>query len=366
MNWHPDIPSAITDAAGATWQVRRSWPDKAAGEYILEVHAAAGNDVQGVRAGHLRHGVFEEVPLADPRLPSLAEEASKGNVIVHRAHQRAVVQAGGQYIKVLRKRRATHVAERHTGATALAGGFFDTPQLLRASPDVVAFSSLAGRSFYELGQDRITLSDADFAVIWHGWARAWAAAVLASRSAAFRGVLDSLPLHPPEVQAVELRRWAGLWLAHSEGIADAGAARSGLQAQLAEALGRLLSSRPDPPGWAHGDLHDKQLLGTAGTGTPGLLDFDESCQAEAAMDLANLDVHLELRRRQHLLTAPRYRMAHGQILATAEALQVSPERFAAHVAGTRLRLACMYTFRPPWGTGAVRSLGSGAPALQNT
>lgn len=362
MSWHPDIPSQIIAPAGTAWRVRRSWPDKDAGEYTLEVHAAEGRQLQGVRAGHLRQGVFEEVPLNDPKLPALPEEASSGNVIVHRAHRRAVVHAGEQYIKVLRRGRAVPVAERHTVASALAGEFFDTPQLLRAGTDVVAFSSLVGRSFYELGQDQRTLSDADFAAIWHGWARAWTGAVAASRSSAFRNVLDGLPLHPPETQADQVRRWAGLWLTHSEGITDAAAARAELRAQLDDALGSLLSSQPDPPVWAHGDLHDKQLLGTAGTSTPGLLDFDETCQAEPAMDLANLDVHLELRRLQRLLSAQRYRIAHGEILATAHRLQVSPERFAAHAACTRIRLVCMYTFRPPWGAGAARYLSSRATA----
>lgn len=362
MNWHPDIPSFVTDAAGTARQVRRAWPGQVAGEYVLEV-LAAEQGVSGVRAGHLRQGVFAEVPLDDPKLPSLAAEASRGVVVVHRAHRRAVVHTGGQYVKVLKRGRAAAVAERHMAATALAGGFFDTPQLLRGSDDVVAFSSLPGRSFYDLGQDHSALSDADFAALWRDWAQAWAAAVEASRSTAVRGVLDSLPLHPPETQAVELRRWAGLWLAHSEGRADA-AARAEVQARLDVALGGLLSSRPDPLVWAHGDLHDKQLLGTAGTGTPGLLDFDESCQAEPALDLANLAVHLELRCLQRLLTAPRYRIAHAQVLATAEKLQVSPERFAAHAASTRLRLACMYTFRPPWGAGAARYLSSRATSLQ--
>lgn len=363
MNWHPDIPSQITDSAGSVWRVRRSWPDKASGEYTLEVRAAAGHKEPGVRAGHLRQGVFEEVPLNDPKLPSLAEERPKGTVLVHRAHHRAVIDAGGQYVKVLRRGRAAQVAEHHTDATAVAGGFFETPHLLRASNDMVAFSSLSGRSFYELGQDR-TISDADFAAIWHGWAQAWTAVVLASRGLGSRSLLECFPLRPPEAQAVEVRRWASLWLTHSEGIADAAASRAELQAQLDAALRGLLSSRPDPLGWSHGDLHDKQLLGTPGTGTPGLLDFDETCQAEPAMDLANLDVHLELRRLQHVLTGPRYRIAHREILATAQELHISPERFAAQAACTRLRVACMYSFRPPWGEGAVRYLGSRSTALQ--
>ncbi|WP_396134697.1 phosphotransferase [Cellulomonas sp. ATA003] len=44
----------------------------------------------------------------------------------------------------------------------------------------------------------------------------------------------------------------------------------------------------------HRDLHDKQLL-VDGSGGIGLLDFDLAAAGEAALDLANLLVHLELR-----------------------------------------------------------------------
>jgi hypothetical protein len=90
-----------------------------------------------------------------------------------------------------------------------------------------------------------------------------------------------------------------------------------------------------------------------------LLDFDESCRAEAAVDLANLDVHLELRWRQNLLTTRRYAIAHAAVMSAAERLHVSPHRFSAYAASTRLRLACLYSFRPPWGADAASYLASG-------
>ncbi|MCU1531182.1 MAG: hypothetical protein JWO49_753 [Arthrobacter sp.] len=356
MSWYPDIPLHVTDAAGAVWQVRRAWPEAAPGNYILEVCTPSA---PGVRAGHLRQGVFDTVPRHDPKLPSLAVEAPKGEVVVH-AHNRAVVRTSDQYIKVLRKDWAARVAERHTNATApLAEGFFDTPRILRTGPSVVVFSSLSGRSYYELGQDHTAVTDAYFAAKWLEWSQAWVAALAASRSAAYYGVLDRLPPHPPEVEAETLRYWTNQWLNHSEDIPEAAGARAGLRAQSEAAISKLLSSRPDPAGWAHGDLHDKQVLGTDGNSVPGLLDFDESSRAEPALDLANLDVHLELRRLQNRLTRRRYLIAHRQILATAEKLCVSPERFAAYAASTRLRLVCVYSFRPLWGSEAARYLSQG-------
>ncbi|MEC5179608.1 phosphotransferase [Arthrobacter sp. CG_A4] len=357
MIWHPDVPLNVTDAAGTTWQVRRAWPEPVAGEYVLEVCVPS---VAGARAGHLRQGVFELVPEDDPRLPSLRAEAAKGEVVAHRAHKRAVVRAGEHYIKVFRPGRAPNAAERHTGAAALAGSLFETPRVLAAGSDVVVFSRIPGRSYFDLGQDHTTLTDAGFDARWREFPHAWAAAVTASRRAGRRSALDRLPPHPPEAEAEILRRWAHHLLTHSAGIPAADSIRAAVHARLDITSGMLLSSRPDPPGWAHGDLHDKQMLGTGETRVPGLLDFDESCQAEAALDLANLDVHLELRLLQRRLTLRRYGIAHRQVLTAADMLQVSPVRFAAYAASTRLRLACLYSFRPPWGSKAARWL-SGSP-----
>lgn len=358
MNWHPDLPVHVADAAGTAWLVRRAWPDALAGDYILEVSplgiglpAAAG-----VRAAHLRQGIFDPVE-QDPKLPSLLREAAKGEVVVHRAHQRAVVCAGNRYIKVFRRGRALKAAERHNLATLpLAGGYFDTPRILDLEPDVLALSRLPGRSYYELGQDQITVTDASFAAKWAEWSQAWTTTVTVAGSAAFGSVLDCLPPHPAEAEIVNLRRWLDSVLTHSEGIPEAAAARAAMKRQAEAIISGLLDAPPDPLGWAHGDLHDKQILGDGSISPPGLLDFDESCRAEAALDLANLDVHLELRRFQKLLTARRYAIAHREILAAAAELRVSPERFAAYSASTRLRLACLYSFRPSWGAQACRYL----------
>ena len=157
---------------------------------------------------------------------------------------------------------------------------------------------------------------------------------------------------------VKLRRWVDHWLRHSEGIREAAPGRAALLAQAQAVTAGLLPVRTIPLGWAHGDLHDKQMLGTDNAGAPGLLDFDESCRAEAALDLANLDVHLELRWRQNLLTRAAVRHRPRGVMSAAERLHVSPHRFAAYAASTRLRLACLYSFRPPWGSWAARYLTS--------
>ena len=102
----------------------------------------------------------------------------------------------------------------------------------------------------------------------------------------------------------------------------------------------LLETAPDPPVWAHGDLYDKQIIVADGDTPPGLLDFDSTARAEAARDLASLDVRLELHLRNDRITPARYLTAHTQVLAAAEELHVSPARFHAYSDAIWLRLAC--------------------------
>jgi hypothetical protein len=55
-----------------------------------------------------------------------------------------------------------------------------------------------------------------------------------------------------------------------------------------------------------------------------LLDFDRAAQAEAALELAKLDVRLELHLRQNLMAPERHLMAYTKVLTTAEKLYVNP------------------------------------------
>ena len=346
MNWRPPVPRRVTDAAGGVWSVQRAWPETAPGRYVVEVRKPGRS---GVLAGHFGEGRFDPVTVNDRRLPALAAESAKGEVVVHRAHRRAVLRTPATYIKVLPPGWAPTVAASHTNATApLAAAGFNTPRLISAGRDVLVFSAVPGRSFYELGQDQTGITDAFYAAKWAEWQRAWTETVASASSPAFRPDLERLPLHDAEEEAVSLRRWVDHWLRHSEGIAEAATARAALLMRTDVVTAGLLALPRDRLGWAHGDLHEKQMLGTDHPGAPGLLDFDESCMAEAALDLANLDVHLEERWRRHLLTTRRYAIAHASVMSAAERLEVSPGRLAAYCASARLRLACLYSFRPPF------------------
>ncbi len=96
---------------------------------------------------------------------------------------------------------------------------------------------------------------------------------------------------------------------------------------------------------AHRDLHDKQLL--AGDGASiGLLDFDTLTLAEPALDLANLRVHLLLRRDQGRWSPARTGVALAAVDRVLDGSGVDPERTRAYAAATALRLACVHAYRP--------------------
>ena len=351
MSWHPPLPKTAVDDSGQTWQVRRAWPDRTPGDYKLEVLAAGR---PGVRAAHLRSGHLELVPRDDPGLPALLAEARHGEIVAHRPHARAVVRATGCYIKVFRPGEATVPAERLTQTELLLGaGPFRAPKVLRSSADVIVFSALPGRTLGELAQDHVAVSDASFALLWEDWSQAWSTQVNACYGAAGHDVLAALPLRSPEVEAADARRWVDRWLRHYGNVQEASVQRDALCAAADNVTRGLLGSAPDSLVWAHGDLHDKQIialdggLGTPGDGLPGdglpgfgLLDFDDAARAEAALDLANLDVHLEFLVRQGRITPTRFLAAHRQVMAAAGRLPVSEPRFRAYSDAAWLRLAC--------------------------
>ncbi|MCX6497266.1 MAG: hypothetical protein NTU93_00515 [Arthrobacter sp.] len=338
MSWLPPLPKSAVDDSGRTWQVRRAWPDRTPGDYKLEVTSTGE---PGVRAAHLRSGHFELVPRDDPGLPALVVEARHGEIIAHRPHTRAVVRAEGCYIKIFRPGEATVPAERCSQTEILLGsGPLRAPRVTRSSTDVIVFSPIHGRTLGELGKDHATVSAAAFALLWEHWSLAWTAQVGAFHGPDRLSALAALPVHSPDVEAADLRRWVNRWLRHYGDLPEASSARDALCAWAGYVAEELLGTVPDPLVWAHGDLHDKQIIAIDGASALGLLDFDDTARAEAALDLANLDVHLEFLVRQNRLTPARYRTAHRHVVAAADRLEVSPDRFRAYSDAVWLRLAC--------------------------
>jgi Ser/Thr protein kinase RdoA (MazF antagonist) len=97
----------------------------------------------------------------------------------------------------------------------------------------------------------------------------------------------------------------------------------------------------------HRDLHDKQVMIDA-RGRAGLLDFDTVARGEPALDLANMLAHLDLRVMQRRCT-PQAGAEAGR--AFIEGYAPSPAvlgRVPEYRAAALLRLACVYSYRPPW------------------
>jgi aminoglycoside phosphotransferase len=95
----------------------------------------------------------------------------------------------------------------------------------------------------------------------------------------------------------------------------------------------------------HRDFYDKQVF-ISPNGSVGILDFDTLCTGEAALDLANVLVHVELRRVQRLCTEERAARAAKALL---EGYDPHPEiyrRLNSYADASRLRLACVYSTRP--------------------
>jgi hypothetical protein len=346
MSWHPPVPIAVPDTNGTSLLVRRAWPDETAGHYVLELKAP-----DGVRAAHFRAGQLELLPKGrDPRLRALAQVARQGEVVVHRAHMRAVVRTGDRYSKIFRPSRSADSMARHAGTVELLDSEdFRAPEIVSFTPGCLTLTGLPGRSLFELGNDS-AVSDAWFETAWQKWSQGWVRQQSRARSAAHRPALEALPPRSAAVELENTHRLVHLWLLHAQNVPEAEAQRNAVRAAARQIAAQLLGTEPDPLVWSHGDLHDKQIFAAGPDAPLALLDFDEAARAEAAADLANLSVHLQLRLGQGRLTAARYQTAQRHVLAAVDELGVTPARFNAYANATRLRLGCLYSFRPPWGT----------------
>ncbi len=256
-------------------------------------------------------------------------------------YKRAVIRTEDSYIKIYPPGSAGAAAERCAQMDILLDACnFTTPRILRRrSPDIIVFSAIPGPTLNELGENDSTTDDGLFAAMWGKWSHAWVAQLGRSYGPAAQGVLDNLPLRSAEVEATRLQRCVHRWLRQNNSARETSPHRKTMRAWAEEITTNLLRTTPDPVVWSHGDLHNRQIIATNGSAPLGLLDFDATVRAEAALDLAKLDVRLELDLRQDRTTPARYLTAHTQVLAVADALHVSPARFHAYSDAIWLRLA---------------------------
>ena len=273
---------------------------------------------------------------ADPGLPGLAGLLRRrgARLVSHRAGRRATVrlaEAGETlWVKVVRPSRTTRVAETLETARRIAAGAFAVPEVVRAAPAAGAITcgALPGRPLTAI------LADPEGAhwagILGDGLRRFHAASVPAG-----------VPVHGAAAEAAVLDRWIGRLHEVAPTLArDAAAA----VAALAPALVGL---RPDVTAALHRDLHDGQVL-VDPDAPVGVLDFDTLAVGDAALDVANLLVHFELRAAQGACSEAQAARLREAFLDGYGADAPLLRRVAVYERATRIRLACVYAYRPRW------------------
>jgi len=288
-------------------------------------------------AGEGRSRALLQAGGADPRLPALAAlaEGRDAELVAHRPGRRGVVRLGAarapEYAKLLRSDRFAAALRTVRGAGGLVGDGLGWPRLLHHDRErcMLVTAAAAGHSLHDLlGRD--------------GAPRAARAAGLALADLAASAVDTSLTRHDADAEIAVLRTWVARLRAYAPDLGPT----------VASALGTVeqaLSAGPveAPPALLHRDLHDKQLFVTD-DGRVELIDLDTLALGERALDLANLLVHLELRALQRVTSPATSRACAAALLEGAEPPGAARRRLDAYADAARLRLACVYAFRPAW------------------
>lgn len=270
---------------------------------------------------------------ADRRLTVLAPLVRRpgARLLVHRPEQRAVVELPGRegraYAKVLPAARAGEARRALAQARRLAAGRFAVPETTVDSspPAVLVTASLSGESLHSL----------------LGEGRAGEAA--RATGAALRDLHDSSPeglrQHSEADERTLISRWMERLARYDAPLAEEVSARR-------EAVSRALERGPTTAVVPlHRDLHDRQVLVDA-AGYVGLLDLDTLARGEAALDLANLLVHVELRALQGVCERRVAAEAAGAIVEAYDPGAEVAGRLGPYADATRLRLVAVYAFRP--------------------
>jgi hypothetical protein len=356
-------PAAIAARLGLradTLTLRRAWP-RSADQLLVEYQAGGqlvpGQWHRGAEAGmEAVRGLPEDdsaaFPVtggagwlalqlrgADRRLPGLAPLLSEpgATLIVHQPGRRAVVRLAKpgsvRYAKLVPPKRAPGLAEAGRTAMTLGDGLFATPRLIACEPErgLLLWSELRGIAMSELPGG----GDLEQAARLAGGA-------LAALHAAEPP--QAVRAHGPCEEIAMLERWAGF-------AAQFAPAYGACAQALLPELGERLAALPTLRRTVHRDFYDKQVIVSAGRA--GLLDFDTLAVGDPALDLANALVHFELRALQGLYDEEHARAAAAALLDGYEGVSGAPgadktERIGIYAAATRLRLACVYSFRPPW------------------
>lgn len=338
--------------------LRRVWP-KSAMHVALEYVDAQGNIVPGqwyadvVRGAAVARsteraaagrgtviqlasgGLLLQLGGADRKLTGLASLLNRpdATLIVHRPERRAVVRLGApgddvRYAKVMPPAKAEAMVRQIETLAALAEGKLRIPTVCATdlARGVVVMPALPGQSLHAL------------------LAEPSAHKHFATAGAALRTLHALTP--PSDAAPHDAHAEVGVirqWLARVDHFAPT------LRPQLAAHADRVadaLSADSLPSVLLHRDFYDKQVV-VDGDGTVGLLDFDTLAVGEAALDVANALVHIELRAPALGWSDADVQRAAHAVLSGYQPDEAVLARIPAYADATRLRLACVYAMRPP-------------------
>jgi len=345
-------------------ELRRPDGGLLAGQWFADRGEALAVHAQTVRAAPaagvqlLPGGVLLQPGGADRRLPGLGPVAAAhgASLVAHRPERRAVVrvspprdhragpgprpQAETTYVKLVRPRRLDRTV---IGARLTVAGVV-TPTLRAVDEELgaVTFTELPGRTLFDLlGDPRTT--DAHLVTVS-------SAVGDALRRLHRTTVAAPLPRHDAATELDVARRWVHLAAEHQL----LGRRAADLHHRLDQAADELAAARTEHA-LLHRDLHDKQLL-LAGTDV-GLLDFDLAALGDPALDLANLLTHLQLRTLQGRCSGERARACATAVLeGYGHRSGDWQRRLAAYRTTARVRLVCVYAFRPAHAAAAAELL----------
>lgn len=345
--------------ASAPMLLSRCWPVSSC-HLLLEYQTASGAILaaqwhreaavlqqQAARGGASRHQAATLIttpqgqPLLlhacgwDPDLPALPRllRSDRIELLSHRPGKRAILRWDGAapplFCKLLSSGRRLRRPARAVVLAARQPDSFRTPQLQRLQTRAcgLILTAVPGLSLHQLireGRARPESVRRIGAALqrWHGQAPD-----------------PKLSVHRAAEEAAVLERW----LSHVDVfLPQSSAALRAHHDAVAAALWRV----DDSLVVSHRDLHDKQIL-IAPAQSPGLIDFDTMALAHPALDQANLLAHLELRQLQGRCPSALCRDL-GHALLAGYGSQPQDVALQAYLDSARLRLACVYAFRPRW------------------
>lgn len=269
----------------------------------------------------------------DRRLVGLAPllDRPDATMVLHRPERRAVVRLENRgdvtFAKVVRPDRVRDLARIMDAVQELAAQHFRTPPVTRldVKDGVLYLATLPGRSLNEL------LAGATIT-------QAARAAGDALRHLHMLAIPPQAQPHDTVAEVAVIDKWMQRlsWLAPT-----LTAPIATYQTEVAAALRAATS----PPVLLHRDYYDKQIF-IGKDGKPGLLDFDLLAWGEAALDVANALVHVELRALQGRYSTADAQCAKAAFLESYRPTPLVTKRIQAYADATRLRLACVYSCRP--------------------